>query len=355
LERNRILLNTSLVYSFIFFAFGTLYPLLSLFFVYKGISGRQLGLLLSVGPFIAIIFQPLWGFYCDLKKKPNGVIIFALVMAAGFSLLFTVSHSYWVMLILIILLTIFQCAVMPILDKLSLNVAELVGSTYGRIRLWGSTGYAVAAMIASVIVGLTSITLIFYIYSLMFLMSSLLVRNIPNTEIKMKNNIFKGLKKLISEPQLILFIFSAILIYGPISSNSYFLGLLFEDLKSSTFSIGLAFLLFSLSEIPVMFYSGKLLNYFGSEKVLIFAALLSAVRWFWYGLLPSPTMIISLFLLHGLTVGLYITAAIKLLRKISSEHLQTTSISIFTSVGMGFGSVICNFLGWDNYRKVFNR
>ena len=60
-------------YLFFFSAYGSLFPLMAVFFKQLGMNGAQAGLLIGFRPFIEFCSAPLWGNIADKWQKGKQV------------------------------------------------------------------------------------------------------------------------------------------------------------------------------------------------------------------------------------------------------------------------------------------
>ena len=64
-----------LFYLFFFSAYGSLFPLMAVFFKQLGMNGAQAGLLIGFRPFIEFCSAPLWGTIADKWQKGKQVTL----------------------------------------------------------------------------------------------------------------------------------------------------------------------------------------------------------------------------------------------------------------------------------------
>ncbi len=72
---NRSLLVSKAFYFFFFAAFGSLFPLLGVYFKQLGINPTQCGLLIGMRPFIEFVSAPFWGGLADKWRKGKLVLL----------------------------------------------------------------------------------------------------------------------------------------------------------------------------------------------------------------------------------------------------------------------------------------
>ncbi len=131
-----------------FFAVGSLTPLLSVYLNDEaGLNGMQIGTIMSIGPIVMMVLQPIWGMICDRTGKPEVVLFIASAAAGLFGLSYVLADSYYGLLMVSILLAVFQSAIIPVSDSISLQYTTRVKGNYGKVRMFGSLGFAVAVFL----------------------------------------------------------------------------------------------------------------------------------------------------------------------------------------------------------------
>lgn len=334
------------LFFFVYFVLGALYPLLSHYLKSIGMSGTQIGLIVSVGPIVAIFAQPFWGMLCDRFQMSRQILSSILLCAAAAALLLLWGgRSFITFALLYGLLHFFQSGAVPISDGLALQYAAHTGIEFGRIRQWGAIGFAVATLVAGLLADWFGLGAIFYVYTVAQLGAFACLRGVRTERSMGTVNVFKGLAQLVRIPRYMLFLMSAFLIFGPINGNNIFFGLLYDSLGGQVAGIGLAFLLFAGSEAPFMKWSGFFIQRLGLEKTILIAGLVSALRWLWYGTSPSPTAVLILFFIQGFSVGLYLASAAQFVKENTPDGLRVTALSVYTSMGLGLGSMATNVVG----------
>jgi MFS transporter, PPP family, 3-phenylpropionic acid transporter len=335
-----------LFYFFVFFAFGTLFPLLSVYLQeVVGLSGTEIGVIMSISPVTTIFVQPIWGMITDYTRKPVLVLTIALVATALIGLLYSFIYEYYWLLVITVLLASVQSAIVPISDSIALNYAQKNAGNYGSIRLWGSIGFAVAVLIGGWLSDRFAFVVIFYLFSFMLILSGLLARRLPKESQPMKAETLRGMTELLKIPNFILLLFATFLIFGPILANNFYFGIFIKQLGGTLTGIGLAFLLAAGSEAPFMKMADGLIDRFGLVPLLMFAAVVSCLRWLFYFLEPPLLFVYITTVVQGFSVGLFIPASLQYVRDIAPTHVRVTAVSLYSAVGNGLGAWFCTFIG----------
>ena len=83
---NRELLFCKLFYFFFFGAFGSLFPLLAIYFKQLGMNASQSGVLIGFRPFIEFLSVPFWTGLADRWRRGKEMLLFALLSWVVFTL-----------------------------------------------------------------------------------------------------------------------------------------------------------------------------------------------------------------------------------------------------------------------------
>lgn len=336
--------NMSLVYFLIFFSFGGLFPLLSVYLRdIVGMSGTEIGTIMSIGPIMMIFAQPIWGIVSDYTQRPREILSLTMIVTGGIALLFLPFTSYVAFIIIAALVALFQGALVPLTDSLTFNFVQKHRYDYGSIRLWGAAGFAVSVLLMGTLSDFFGLTVIFFGFAIALWACAFFSRKMPEEGKLNKVELKKGFSELLKSKQFVLFMFVTFFVFGPIFSNNFYFGLLIQDVGGTLTGVGFAFLLAAGSEIPFMRWAGQWIERIGLIKILILAAIVSSLRWFFYTFEPSPLLIYMTTVAQGFSIGLFIPAALQFVRNIAPSDVRATAVAIYSSVGGGLGASFCTF------------
>ncbi|WHZ56887.1 MFS transporter [Metabacillus hrfriensis] len=333
-------------YFFVFFAFGSLFPLLPVYLKDSvGLSGSQIGMIMSISPVVMILIQPLWGILSDMTQKPTVLLTIALSLAGIFGLVFSMIDTYIWLIAIASLLAIVQSALIPLSDSISMNYVQKTKTEYGSIRLWGAVGFAVAVMAVGQLSELFSLRMIFYAFAFILFIAVFFAYQLPNETKTLQISIREGIKELANVPRYFMFLFVAFLVMGPILANNIYFGIFVAELGGGLTGIGIAFLLAAGSEAPFMKFASSWISRLGMMNILMMATFISILRWFLYFLEPPLEVVYVTTIAQGLSVGLFIPAALQYVRDLAPISVGATAISLYSSVGNGLGNWFCTFFG----------
>ncbi len=352
-------LNFRTYYFLIFFGIGSLYPLLTVYLDNDlGLTGSQIGTIMSISPVVMIVVQPLWGILSDWTQKPKVILTISILLTSVMGILFSLSGAYITLIVMAILIAVVQSAITPLSDSIALNYVQKVKGNYGSIRLWGALGFAIAVIVAGRLAEHIGLTVIFYLFSFIFLLAIYFVRRLPEESQPISTNIRSGINSLLKRPRYVLFLITTFLVFGPIYANNFYFGLFVINVGGTLTGVGIAFLLSAGSEAPFMQFAREFIKKFGMLNVLLVAAFISASRWLFYYFEPSLYFVYATTIAQGFSVGLFIPAALQYVKDISPKEVHVTAISIYSAVGNGLGSWFCTYFGgiilqWSSINAVY--
>lgn len=321
-------------------------PFLPLFLYGQGFTSIEIGTIMGVAPMMSIIAQPLVGYFSDKYKTIKFVLImlYFFVFAASFGIFF--SGSFWIVFLAFLLFHFSLSPATPLLDSMAIKtLGQERRHDYGRIRLWGSIGFAITATTSGPVllwIGIDKIYVLFWIITLLtiFLISFLKEQNHSQKPVTIQ-----GVRQVTGNKSFILFLLLCLLMMIPHRINDTMIVLYLENLGATSVMIGLAWAFAAISEVPVFYFITKKILQYNYLFLFGFIAFLYTIRWLLYAFVPSPYFITVLQLSQGITFGLFWLVALQTAVKFAPEHLRSTGQSLLTSVCFGLGGAIGGTLG----------
>ncbi len=329
-----------------FFGLGSLFPLLGVYFKEEvGLSGTEIGTLMSISPVVMIFAQPLWGIATDYSRRPRSVLVLSLLLTAALGYCIILLESYLWLIALLVVFSFMQSALVPVSDSILLNYVQKENKQYGNYRLFGAIGFAIAVYMAGRLAEVFGIHVIFYMFSFVLVVCVLFVVRMPKENQSLKTDLRKGIDQLIKMPSYLVFLSATFLVFGPIFANNFYFGFYIQETGGTLAGVGLAFLIAAGSEAPFMKFAGLTIKKWGMMHIMIFAATVSAVRWTFYFFEPSYPIVLLTTVVQGFSVGLFIPAAMEYVRTYTPIEVRATAVSLYSAVGNGLGSWFCTFVG----------
>ncbi|MGW6382456.1 MFS transporter [Peribacillus butanolivorans] len=346
-QKQANILSLKIFYLFSFFAVGSLTPLLSVYLANEaGLNGIEIGTIMSVGPIVMMVCQPIWGIVCDWSGKPAKILAMTSLLAGLFGLGYLLFEPYLLLVSVAVVLAIFQSAIIPVSDSITLQYTTRIKSNYGKIRLFGSLGFGVAVFVMGKLSeSFIGPSVIFYAFFISLLIAALLALRLPEEPPQVKAKLFSGMKELVTMKRFLIFLAVTFLIFGPNLANNVYYGLFVEARGGTYTGIGIAFLLAVLSEIPFMRMAGSWINKLGLLPITLLAGIASLVRWLFYFTEPSLAIVYVTSMIQGFSLGLFIPAALQYIREVVPPHITVTAVTLYSAIGNGLGNWFSTFSG----------
>lgn len=339
-------------YFFFFAAASALLPFLVLYYEQLGLSGRQIGLLTGIMPLITLISSSLWGGLADMSRQHKLLLVSAIIGTLIFGLLILLAQSFWALVPLIVLYAFFMGPILPLLDNAVLELLNNEGSRYGKIRLWGSLGWGVAAPVMGQLVEQLGLSWAFYGHVALQFLGLLVVAGLPMSQTNLGGGFGQGLRALLSDARWVLFLLLVFLGgMGHSTIHNYWF-LYLKQLESGETIMGLSLTIATVSELIVFFFADPLLKRFGARNLLFVALFWQVIRLLVYALATQPAVAIFFQLLHGPAFALMWAASVAYASQIAPKGLGATAQGLLSSVCFGLAMAAGGVLGGLLYEQV---
>ncbi|MDD3867149.1 MAG: MFS transporter [Eubacteriales bacterium] len=312
-----------------------------------GFSKTQIGLIVSLSTAVLLLFQPLWGMISDRSRSKNTMLKVLYAASAVAALLFYTTTVYWQLLGIIILFSMFYFPIIPLQDNHGLEYLEDKRWDFGKVRMGGTLGYAVAVIITGLLLkdDYSKIFIAISVLLLLCLIAVFLIPSVPGHHTERQTRRGLPLRDIFKNPLMIcLMVFFIVFALG---FNLYysFYPIHFSSVGGTSRQIGTMLFVSAISEIPFLLTARYWLRRFGIEKVLIASGLISSLRWLLLFFLEAPVLIILVNCLHGLG---YVTVNFSIISFINTNlprQLRATGQTICAVLVMFFSRVIFGYIG----------
>ena len=327
-------------------------PFLSLYYQSLGMTGRQIGLLTGVVPLVMMVSAPLWGGLADVTHRHRLSLLLAIsgTWAAVLGLSQPVTFSG--LLLWVVVYAFFIAAIIPLMDNSVLTLLGAHKAEYGRLRVWGSVGWAVAATLLGPVLQRAGLSWAFYSFLLFMFVTFIVAWQMPVLQGAAGQSYRTGLKMLLATPRFLLLLAVA-LVYG--ASLSVYLNYLFlylETLNASRTLMALSLTTATISELPLWYVTHRLIHRWGVNRMLAIALLAMCIRAFAYALITVPWLVLPINLLHGVSFALLWAAGVASADAIAPPGLGATAQGLFAGTVLGLGASLGAFAGGALYDSI---
>lgn len=339
-------------YFFYFASLGVLVPYWSLYLKSLGYNSFTIGGLVAILAATKLVAPYIWGWLADHTRRSMLIIRVTSVLALLSFLLVFVNQQLWWLTFVMLLFSFFWNATLPQFEAITLNHLGDDAHHYSMIRLWGSLGFIVIAVLVGGLlesVEADIIPLIVLITFVLIVLSSFTVPerlNIPHTD-------HSPIWHVIKQPKVLAFLavcFLMLCSHGPYYT---FYTIYLQEQGYSSRMIGVLWAVGVLAEVVIFLLMHRLLPVFGARKLLITTLLLTTLRWLIIGFFVTDlSMLFLAQLIHAFSFGVFHAVGISLVHEYFTGSHQGRGQALYSSVsfgaGVAVGSLISGLL-WDQW------
>lgn len=316
-----------------------------LYFLDRGFSEQQIGIIYSTGPFISIFANIILGMASDkfrtIKKLLMLLLFGQLVMI---SLLFPIENFALVCLVMMGFY-FFQTPINPLSDSLLLLSTPYTGTPYALVRIFGSLGFAVTAYTFGLILKEIGSAWTLPLALCTIAITLALTTRIRDYQGSARKIDFSGFFKLLRQRDVLLFFLIILTISIPHRMYEGFLAVTMRHMGASDSLVGLAWLVSALSEIPILFFLGKYGHKFKELPLLMIASIMYAVRLWLLSDIQDPRWVIATQAMHSISFGIYFSTALRYLSRLIPDEYRASGQAVYAVVWTGLAGVISGMFG----------
>ncbi|HZG86660.1 MFS transporter [Paenibacillus sp.] len=346
---------------FMFFMFGPIalfLPYLPLYLQQSGFSPSEIGVLLTIGPVAAAVSNPFWGYVSDRLQNVKLVL---LVLMFGSLLSSQVLYNvgpFWGVFAAMIVFYLFNTAIMPINTSQIFQTIEGTEQRFGSFRIWGSIGYAVIVLASGPILEAVGIGSVGWVYgaamAIAILCGFLLHRPAAKARRRAGGITFRDSVRSSLRGPFALFLAAALLIGIPNSVHALYMSLFLEELGGSPTSIGWSMFAAAVLEVPLFLLLDRWSkpNEQSMLKLLLFAAVVYAVRWALMSVAATPLHVVLIQILHSFSFGFFIYTAAQMVEFLADRDYRASGQTMYALVQGSLSMAIAGVIGGALYEAV---
>lgn len=343
-----------LMYNFYYLSWAIFSALISIYLLDKGFKASEVSLVVSTSFLTSMIFQPVIGMFSDRYdvKKVN-FVLFTLAGIGGLAFMFASS---------LITITIGYSFVLTLINGTNPVMEKIASSSpyqYGKIRIWGTIGYATGSWLAGMIYQLISPSAIFicFIITMILCIIGLLGTQTPS-ELGQNNEEKTKTSTLFHNYKYLYYLIIATIFQGITNMANTYIPAMFQNdgLKVSLVSTILSFAV--LCEAPLVLFSHKFMDKLTNKRLLIIAYSMITIQFLCYALnvwLPLK-VIITLITKHPSGM-LFIMINLKIVSTLVPKEHQITALAFVQTLrnlsSIIFQNIAGQILDISSYQILF--
>jgi PPP family 3-phenylpropionic acid transporter len=308
-----------------------------------GLSGGQISTVFAVAPLLSVVVPLGWAWLADRTRRHDRVLrLVACGAWLGYSPV-VFGRGFGVVLAGYFAYAIFGVGTGGLNDALAVARVR-AGAIYGRMRLWGSVGFVVAAVTAGLVLtgagagAASALAPLAMWLALGGTFAATIRLDGPGEEAVRPRA--ADVRALLAEPRLRVVIVAGALHWVFMSPYNVYFGILLGERGLPPYTWGLAYATGVVAEMLVLLWFHRLHARFRLESLLAAAFAASALRWLAVATVRAPWLLIALQALHGMTFGMFWSAGIALVAasvpppvRATGQALLVMSINLGGAVG----------------------
>lgn len=348
-EANRL----RILYFLVFCCTASWLPIIADFLKDRGLSGLQIGAVLAVTPLMMFVVQPFYGSLADRLGYKRCLLLSSFLASLSY-ILYLFNGGFIYLLFVTAVMSLFYNSIQPILDSLSLKLAEQNPKfSYGKLRIAGAAGWAFTGIITGQLIDHINTTVIFAVSAISMLLAFLFAFTLKNDKRTVASEqSFNNIKEVFKSRALIFLLLCVFLISAGASTIWYFYSIYMKENGASASLVGYGLSFQGLCELPLFYFSARIIARLGIKTTLLVTVFATVLRLALYGIVKNPYAALPIELLHGVSWSLFWVVCVEYVNKLVKEEWRVTGQSLLYAAYYGAGTIAGNL--WTGYLSDTN-
>jgi oligosaccharide:H+ symporter len=343
-QNNRLTIRFMAVFLIAYIGFTLPYTQIIPYLNHVGYTASQRGVILAGMSLVGIFGQFLFGFLSDkyrTVKKFYYATMIALVLVSGAVYAVSGNLIYYHLITVALTGGLFQIVV-SLLDAWVLEINPYLVLHYGKIRAFGSLGWAIGAPITAWIVNRMGYDKLGWANLILTLLTFAISWTLKDAvKIPHKEGLHLGdVKKLLRRKEYLVLVAILFSISVISAADMYTVIDKILLLGGTNAHVSMKWSVQAILELPLFFLGARLLIRYGGKKLLLFATAMYFVRFLGYAWASTPTMLIAFSGFQLVTFPLINISSKVLIAGESPDHLRSTGLLFATSISSSLASFV---------------
>lgn len=328
----------SFYYAAIFLAVGIHLPFWPAWLKFRGLDAAEISLILSVGVWIRAFANPFIAHFADRSGANKKIIMIAAGGGVVTYALFGIADGFWMLFVVNVAASAMFMALIPLGENLASRASVEHGFDYGRVRLWGSITFILAAYAGGWVVEETGDAAILWMIVAAMIAAFIAGFGLPERPTRDPATVpdvrFPAFA-LLRQKRFLVFIAAVSLLQSSHAVLYVFGTIHWRDAGIADDVIGALWAEGVIAEIILFAFSGAVVARVSPIRLMYIAAAGGVVRW---AILANTTDLTTLFAtqwLHGLTFGAAHLAAMHHMLRTVPERMSASAQGLYSGFAIG--------------------
>lgn len=329
-----------------YFFVGAFVPYWGLYLQSESFTAADIGILMSLFQISRIFAPNFWGWLADhTGKRARWIKLTAFLGLFGFVAVFWVHGFFWMFLVMAAL-SLFTSSTLPLAESLTLAHLAATQGHYSRIRMWGSLGFIVAAVVLGFVIDVAGITSLLWFLLAVQMTLFALAYTLPDPKVVAHEHDHFSLWQVIKQPNVIALLVGCSLMVTAHGVLYNFYSIYLNNHGYSKGMIGLLWSVGVICEIAIFMLMPKIMRRFSLKEILLASLFLAVIRFVLIGVaVDSLWLLLLAQTMHAATFGSFHAASIEVVTQFFNGRHQAKGQAIYNSVTYGVGGTIGGVAG----------
>jgi len=328
----------SFYYAAIFLAVGIHLPFWPAWLKFRGLDAAEISLILSVGVWIRAFANPFIAHFADRSGANKKIIMISAGGGVITYALFGIADGFWMLFVVNVAASAMFMALIPLGENLASRASVEHGFDYGRVRLWGSITFILAAYAGGWVVEETGDAAILWMIVAAMIAAFIAGFGLPERPTRDPATVpdvrFPAFA-LLRQKRFLVFIAAVSLLQSSHAVLYVFGTIHWRDAGIADDVIGALWAEGVIAEIILFAFSGAVVARVSPIRLMYISAAAGVVRW---AILANTTDLTTLFAtqwLHGLTFGAAHLAAMHHMLRTVPERMSASAQGLYSGFAIG--------------------
>lgn len=351
----RLILTLQFATAILATSYGVMFTMLDDYRNEYDIAESGLGFVVAVGFFASFVSQVIIAPLAD-RGRAKQLLVLGFVLTVLGCLGMGFGSTLSVLLVSRIVMGIGAGMALPALRRIVIVAdPKHLGTNMGRLLSVDVAGFAIGPMISALTVGPFGIEAPFLVISAAVVVVAAILSRVPVPETAHEDRPSERFAfDLLKIPPVAGAVMIGLALFLMIGTFDSLWAVMMDDFDAPTWMANAGVSLFVLPMIVLGPLGGRLAQRVGPYKVGAVGMFIGAVFMSLYGVLPGPTLMLGVFLLHTINDGLSVTSAGIAVGISAPAERQAGAQGLLGGLQTLIGGVAASLAGWtyDNYGRT---